>query len=75
MRLPSKVTSFKESSLSKFPILIDKINENDVSPYYLYEETKKHFENVEDFIDALDYLYALNKISFSNENGRITNVI
>lgn len=75
MRLPSKVTSFKESSLSKFPVLLDKLNKNDLSPYELYEETKKYFENIEDFIDALDYLYALNKISFDKESGRIANVI
>jgi|LSQX01.3.fsa_nt_gb hypothetical protein len=75
MRLPSKVTSFKESSLSKFPSLLDAINKNDLSPYELYEVTKECFENIEDFIETLDYLYALNKISFEKENGRIMNVI
>lgn len=75
MRLPSKVTSFKESSLSKFPVLLDKLNKSDLSPFELYEETKKYFENIKDFIDTLDYLYALNKISFDKENGRIANVI
>ncbi|MEA5024109.1 hypothetical protein SDC9_41891 [bioreactor metagenome] len=71
MRLPSKITSFKESSLSKFPALLESINKNNLSSYELYEETKKYFESIEDFIEALDYLYALNKISF--ENGRIIN--
>lgn len=75
MRLPSKVTSFKESSLSRFPILISKLSKNDISPYELYEATCKHFENIEDFIDTLDYLYAIGKISFDKENGRIANVI
>lgn len=75
MRLPSKVTSFKESSLSKFPVLLETINKTDLSTYELYEETKKHFESIEDFIETLDYLYALNKITFEKEGGRITNVI
>ncbi|GAY78699.1 hypothetical protein NBRC111894_4253 [Sporolactobacillus inulinus] len=46
-----------------------------MSPYELYEDLKKHFDNIEDFIETLDYLYALNKIFFETENGRITNVI
>ena len=75
MRLPSKVTSFKESSLSRFPLLMSRMEKNDVSPYELYEETSKHFETIEDFIDTLDFLYAIGKISFDKENGRITNVI
>ncbi|WP_373865448.1 ABC-three component system middle component 7 [Sporolactobacillus inulinus] len=75
MRLPSKVTSYKESSLSKFPVILETINKNSMSPYELYEDLKKHFDNIEDFIETLDYLYALNKIFFETENGRITNVI
>ncbi len=75
MRLPNKITSYKESVLSKFPILLNKIIKNDLSPYELYEETKKYFDNIEDYIDTLDYLFALNKISFDKENRRITNAI
>ena len=74
MKLPSKVISFKESSLSKFSLLLNKINEKKLSPHDLYEETKKYFENVEDFIETLDYLYALNKIYFETENGEVINV-
>ena len=75
MRLPSKIISFRESSLNKFPILLSKINERDWSPCELYEQTKGHFEGFEDYIDTLDALFAINKITFDWENGRITNVI
>ncbi|MCR0408479.1 hypothetical protein MKD14_06185 [[Clostridium] innocuum] len=75
MRLPSKVTSYKESSLSKFAFLLDKINENSLSIYELYEVTKMNFKNIDEFIDVLDCLYALNKIDFDIEREVIVNVI
>lgn len=75
MRLPSKITSYKESSLSKFPFLLDKLNEDGLSVYELYEVTNKNFKNIEEFIDTLDYLFALRKIEFDRESGRITYVI
>ncbi len=75
MRLPSKITSYKESSLSKFPFLLDKLNEDGLSVYELYKVTNKNFKNIEEFIDTLDYLFALRKIEFDRESGRITYVI
>lgn len=75
MRLPSKITSYKESSLSKFPFLLDKLNEDGLSVYELYEVTNKNFKSIEEFIDSLDYLFALRKIEFDRESGRITYVI
>lgn len=75
MRLPSKIISFKESTLNKFPVLLRKVDERDWSPCELYEQTKRYFEGIEDYIDTLDGLFAMNKITFDWENGRITNVI
>lgn len=75
MRLPSKITSYKESSLSKFPFLLDKLNEDGLSVYELYEVTNKNFKSIEEFIDTLDYLFALRKIESDRESGRITYVI
>lgn len=73
MRFPSKVTSFKESSISKFSLLLNILYEESISPYELYEQTKNKFGSIEEFIDALDCLYALDKITLDVETGRITN--
>lgn len=75
MRLPSKITSYEDSLLNKFPLLMKNIEKGGISIYELYEITKKYFDDVEQFIDALDYLYALNKIELDKESEKIINVI
>lgn len=75
MRLPSKITSYKDSLLNKFPLLMKNIEKGGISIHELYEITKKYFDDVEQFIDALDYLYALNKIELDKESEKIINVI
>lgn len=51
------------------------IEKGGISIHELYEITKKYFDDVEQFIDALDYLYALNKIELDKESEKIINVI
>lgn len=75
MRLPSKITSYKDSLLNKFPLLMKNIEKDGISIYELYEITKKYFDDIEQFIDALDYLYVLNKIELDKESEKIINVI
>jgi hypothetical protein len=62
MRLPSKVTPFKDSILSILPLLLNEIKNMEVPPMILYEKIKSEIEGVSDFLIALDCLYALNKI-------------
>ena len=38
MKLPNKVTSYKESTLSKFPIVLNKIKNKDYPVATLYQE-------------------------------------
>ena len=75
MKLPNKITSFKESSLSKFPIILECIQERDRTPLELYVKTKRNFESISDYIETLDYLFALNRISLNPDTGRTTYVI
>lgn len=75
MKLPNKYISFKKSSLSKFTIVLEQLKNNDLSILDLYirlvkGRTNQIFENTDDFIETLDYLYALGKIQI-NEEGMI----
>ena len=57
MRLPSKITSYGESTISKFPSGV----------FALYEATMKYFSSIEDFMDTLDCLFALQRIRYDAE--------
>lgn len=67
MKLPSKITSYSESILSKFPILLSELNNNGMEIWALYEATGKHFNNIEEFLDTIDCLFALQKVGFNVE--------
>ena len=64
MRLPSKITSYNESVISKFPPILLVLENSDIGIVALYEATMKNFSNVEEFLDTLDCLFALRKIRY-----------
>jgi len=73
MLFPSKVTSYSDSVFPKSIILLTIIKkQQSVSVLELYSRTKEHFDNVDSFISALDFLYAIGFIVFDNQYGRIT---
>lgn len=59
MRLPSKITSYKESVLSKFPPVLNIVSQGRVGVLELYLQTKEYYEDIREYIDTLDCLYAL----------------
>lgn len=61
MLLPNKIISYNESILSKFPIVLDVLNDNDYLIFDLYEQLKTSLD-IESFIEVLDCLFALGKI-------------
>lgn len=67
MKLPSKITSYEESVLSKFVPILTVLQNVDIGIFPLYEITAKYFCNVEEFIDTLDCLFALQKIIYDAE--------
>ena len=70
MRFPSKVTSYKESIISKFPIILSFLKSEKMSLLDLYRKTKSKVSDVKEFIEILDCLYILEKIDLE-ENGVI----
>ena len=75
MKFPNKVTSYKESILPKFGIVLIELSKRDMRPIDLYYETRKHFSSVIEFFDTLDCLFALNIIALSNGEETIHYVI
>lgn len=69
MRLPSKVTSYRESVLPKFPKILAILKEKDITPCDLYKKVKKYFDDICEFIEILDCLFLLEKIEFIEESG------
>ena len=67
MRLPSKITSYRESVLNKFPLILSVLQNADTGVFALYEATMDHFSNIEEFLDTLDCLFALNKVGYDAE--------
>ena len=57
MKLPNKVTSYKESVIGKlYPVLSLLMSQN-MNAYTIYKATKDSFTTTAEFIDALDCLF------------------
>lgn len=72
MKFPSKVTAYSESILPKFPIVLVQLQFSDMTPGELYAKVKKSFDDIEDFIEVLDCLYALQRIDIDESRGTIS---
>lgn len=64
MRLPSKITSYGESVISKFPPVLSVLQDADTGVLALYAATTS---SIEEFMDTLDCLFALQRIRYDAE--------
>lgn len=71
MILPNKLITFSESILAKTVIILDEVVSNDTKASDLYEKVKNKFEDLNQYIIALDVLFALEKIIINEETGAI----
>lgn len=62
MRLPSKVTPYRYSTLAKFSVILSELEKCDMSPEELFKAVKSKDLNAADFIEILDCLYLLGKV-------------
>ncbi|MCL1990920.1 MAG: hypothetical protein FWG67_08540 [Defluviitaleaceae bacterium] len=67
MKFPDKVTPYKQSVIAKFPIVLEKLQKENMTPATLYKKVKRHIDNTSEFTNILTCLYALNKIDFIDE--------
>ncbi len=71
MSLPSKVTPYKKSTISKFPVILSIVKQEAMSPTELYMQTHAQFSGIAEYIEILDELYALGSIKFDFAERRI----
>ncbi len=64
MILPNKLISFQECILAKTVHILDNINGYDFSIIELYRKVEKYFEDINEYMLALDVLYVLDKIEY-----------
>lgn len=69
MRLPNKLYSYEESTLSKFPIVLRALRDSDSGVTELYERIKKSVPDVSEYMEILDSLYALGKIDIDDKEA------
>ena len=75
MLLPNKLFSYSESVLSKLPTILKVLKKEPLGVQELYKKTEKEFSGVNEYIDALDCLYALHKIEYDDGEGVLRYVI
>lgn len=66
MKYPSKVTPYKDSTLSKLPILLKLLNESDYTVLSLFDKVRQKM-TLKEYGDALDCLFILGKITLNKE--------
>ena len=64
MKLPSKITSYSESVLSKMVPILQELEKRDMSLLSLYMKVGNLFKNIEEYIDTLDCLFLIGKIEY-----------
>ena len=71
MKLPSKVTSYKESVISKFPIVLESLSYYNETPIQLYEIEKQKFNDINEYMEVLDALFLLGKVGYDDVLGEL----
>lgn len=67
MILPNKLISFQDCILAKTVYILEKISDSNFSVIGLYEQVETHFEDLNEYMLALDVLYVLGKIEYNEE--------
>ncbi len=70
MKFPNKVTSYQDSVFPKITTILDAIHQEPINVIELFNQTKKKFDDINDFIEVLVILFAIKKIHL-DEKGVI----
>lgn len=74
MRFPNKVNTYKNSIVSKFPIVLKELEKGNASVVQLYKKLEKAFDSPAEYANVLNCLYYLNKIEFVPGGDILRNV-
>ena len=69
MRFPSKVTSYKDSIIVKFPVVLSMLERADMHPVDLYTKVRSKVNDIGEYLEVLDCLYALGAIELIEERN------
>ncbi|MBQ3869067.1 MAG: hypothetical protein II777_00830 [Clostridia bacterium] len=72
MRFPSKTTPYDRSIIPYFPRIADALSSGDAEPMAVYVKIELKDKTINDYLDALDCLFALGKIELT-EGGLLRN--
>ena len=64
MKFPNKVTTYRQSLISKFPIILKELEKQDYYVGSLYGKVEKKMDGPEEYVQVLDCLFFLGKICF-----------
>lgn len=67
MRLPNKINRLNESIISKYPVILKILEQGDLSVSELYNTVRSKTDDVGDFMEIIDCLYALGQIEYTEE--------
>lgn len=67
MKLPSKITSYKQSVFPKMVKVLQLLEVQDYTPTGLYQKMRKYVNDVGEFVEILDCLYMLKRIELDPE--------
>ena len=67
MIVPNKITTFRESILGKVTFILDELRLNEESIIDLYYKTADRFEDINEYILAIDVLYILSAIEYTRD--------
>jgi len=67
MLFPNKLITYKESVISKFPYVLQELQEGPSSASDLYKAMSDRITGIGEFMDVLNCLFALNRIEFDEE--------
>lgn len=71
MFLPNKTIPYSDSVIARFPIILDALKNSNQNIHSLYKKNKKKFLNIQNYIETLDCLFALNRIEFDETKEEI----
>lgn len=67
MIFPNKIINFQESTVSKLVFILNELSSASLGILPLYDKVKKHFEDLDQFILALDVLFLLEKVKLDEQ--------
>ena len=67
MKFPNKVTTYKQSSIARFPEILNILKTADMSPKTLYQKVKSKVADIDEFVDVIACLYATGKVKLNGE--------